>query len=154
MMEAVRTLVNASWLDSAREHAREAPVTTLGLGLALLAVLLLFGQSMHRIASGEMEGVVRYALLGGLAGFVATALGAVPALVLRTIPQKLEDSMLGMAAGMMLAASAFSLILPGRVHAGPVCRWNYARSKRSRFITLVQAATKSLTNLPLPSALA
>jgi ZIP family zinc transporter len=33
--------------------------------------------------------------------------------VLRSIPQKLEDSMLGMAAGMMLAASAFSLILPG-----------------------------------------
>ena len=29
-----------------------------------------------------------------------------------------------------------------------------ARSKRSRFITLVQAATKSLTNLSLPSALA
>jgi ZIP family zinc transporter len=29
------------------------------------------------------------------------------------MPQKLEDSLLGMAAGMMLAASAFSLILPG-----------------------------------------
>ncbi len=31
---------------------------------------------------------------------------------------------------------------------------DYARSNRSRFITLVQAATKSLTNFSLPSALA
>ena len=113
MIDAVRTLVNGSWLDAAREHAREAPATTLGLGLALLAVVLLFAQSVQRIAAGEIEGAVRYALLGGAAGCVATALGALPALVLRTIPQKLEDSMLGMAAGMMLAASAFSLILPG-----------------------------------------
>jgi ZIP family zinc transporter len=52
-------------------------------------------------------------MLGGLAGFSATALGAVPALFLRGIGQRTEDMMLGMAAGMMLAASSFSLILPG-----------------------------------------
>jgi ZIP family zinc transporter len=40
-------------------------------------------------------------------------LGALPALILRGIPQRVEDSLLGMAAGMMLAASAFSLLLPG-----------------------------------------
>ena len=56
---------------------------------------------------------LRNALLGGLAGLAATSLGALPALVLRGISQKLEDSLLGMAAGMMLAASAFSLLLPG-----------------------------------------
>lgn len=50
---------------------------------------------------------------GGLAGFVATGLGALPALLLRRLPQRIEDSMLGLAAGMMLAASAFSLLLPG-----------------------------------------
>jgi ZIP family zinc transporter len=36
-----------------------------------------------------------------------------PALLLRRLPQQIEDSMLGLAAGMMLAASAFSLLLPG-----------------------------------------
>src|SRR5690606_12981876 len=41
------------------------------------------------------------------------ALGASFALVLRRISARTEDSMLGFAAGMMLAASCFSLILPG-----------------------------------------
>ena len=113
MIEVVRTLIGASWFDSARAHARAAPATTLGLAAALLFVLLLLVQSIGRIVSGEISGVFLLAIIGGTAGFVTTALGALPALVLRSIPQKLEDSMLGMAAGMMLAASAFSLILPG-----------------------------------------
>jgi ZIP family zinc transporter len=54
-----------------------------------------------------------YAVLGGVAGFLATMLGALPVVALRGIPQRIEDSLLGMAAGMMLAASAFSLLLPG-----------------------------------------
>jgi zinc transporter ZupT len=56
---------------------------------------------------------LRLAVIGGSAGFATTALGALPALVLRGLPQRIEDSLLGMAAGMMLAASAFSLLLPG-----------------------------------------
>src|SRR5690606_29608392 len=76
-------------------------------------VLLLFVLSIERIVSGEIADAFLLAVVGGTAGFVATTLGAMPALFLRTIPQKVEDSMLGMAAGMMLAASVFSLILPG-----------------------------------------
>jgi len=52
-------------------------------------------------------------LLGGVVAFAATALGALPALVLRGISNRSEDSLLGFAAGMMLAASAFSLLMPG-----------------------------------------
>ena len=113
MIEAVRSLIGGSWLDSARAHARSAPMTTLGLGAAIVIVVLLFLQSLSRILSGEISDAFFLAIIGGTAGFLATTLGALPALVLRSIPQKLEDSMLGMAAGMMLAASAFSLILPG-----------------------------------------
>src|SRR5690606_20799543 len=51
--------------------------------------------------------------LGGLAGFAATSLGAVAALSLRSLSSRAEDSLLGFAAGMMLAAASFSLILPG-----------------------------------------
>ena len=43
---------------------------------------------------------------------IGVALGALPALALRDISQRSEALMLGFAAGVMLAASAFSLIVP------------------------------------------
>jgi len=101
------------WFAALREHARRRVSLTLGLGVALLAVTGLLAQSLVQVLTGDATVVIRHALLGGAAGFAATALGAAPALVLRGIPQRLEDSLLGMAAGMMLAASAFSLLLPG-----------------------------------------
>ncbi|MDP2169757.1 MAG: ZIP family metal transporter [Rhodocyclaceae bacterium] len=106
-------LSSHSWFALLREHARRHVFAALGLGIALLAVTVLLVQSLVQIMAGEATAALRYALLGGAAGFAATTLGALPALVLRGIPQKLEDSLLGMAAGMMLAASAFSLLLPG-----------------------------------------
>jgi ZIP family zinc transporter len=60
---------------------------------------------------------LRGALLGGFAAFAATALGALPALALRSIAPRTEGVMLGFAAGVMLAASAFSLIVPS-IEAG------------------------------------
>lgn len=55
-------------------------------------------------------------LLGTFASLVAglaTAVGALPALLLREISEQTQDVMLGFAAGVMLAASFFSLIIPG-----------------------------------------
>jgi ZIP family zinc transporter len=112
-MEIARTSPPPSWPEAVRAQLQAHPLTAAGFGLALLAVVGLFVQSLLLVAGGQGAGVAGHALLGGLAGFAATALGALPALVLRRIPQKLEDTMLGLAAGMMLAASAFSLILPG-----------------------------------------
>jgi zinc transporter, ZIP family len=107
------TLDAPGWLGVFRDHARSHALAALGLGLGLLGVLLLLGQSIAQVLTGEATTGLRYALLGGAAGFAATALGALPALVLRSLPQRVEDSLLGCAAGMMLAASAFSLLLPG-----------------------------------------
>lgn len=64
------------------------------------------------------------ALLGGCVAAAATALGTLPALFIRTIAQRTQDTLFGFGAGVMLAASAFSLALPGidaaRSHgAGP-----------------------------------
>ncbi|NCU20077.1 ZIP family metal transporter [Candidatus Falkowbacteria bacterium] len=56
---------------------------------------------------------VAIATLGGLVAALATALGAVPALIGRDMTQRTADTMLGFAAGVMLSASYFSLILPG-----------------------------------------
>jgi ZIP family zinc transporter len=44
---------------------------------------------------------------------LATAVGALPVLAIRSISPKLQSGFLGFAAGVMLAASFFSLILPG-----------------------------------------
>lgn len=115
-MTALTTMASStqfSWLDAARSHARTHTLAFASLSLGLTAVLLLLAQSLWTVLSGELSVGVRYGLLGGLAGFAATAVGALPALALRSIGQKTEDSMLGFAAGMMLAASAFSLLLPG-----------------------------------------
>ena len=53
------------------------------------------------------------ALIGGSVAAAATALGTLPVLFTRGIGQRAQDAMLGFGAGVMLAASAFSLVLPG-----------------------------------------
>lgn len=51
--------------------------------------------------------------LASLLAGLATALGALPILVIRKLSEQAQDVMLGFAAGVMLAASFFSLIIPG-----------------------------------------
>lgn len=53
------------------------------------------------------------ALVGGATAAAATAIGCLPAFFARTISQRAQDTMFGFGAGVMLAASAFSLALPG-----------------------------------------
>ena len=81
------------------------------LVLAGVAVLLLV--SGYGALVNAHRDNLQLAVLGGLSGFGATALGAVAAIALRDIAARTQDIMLGFAAGMMLAASSFSLILPG-----------------------------------------
>jgi ZIP family zinc transporter len=47
-----------------------------------------------------------------IAGFLATTIGAVPAIFLRRIGEKSNNNLLSFAAGVMLAATIFSLLLP------------------------------------------
>ncbi|MGA7983122.1 MAG: ZIP family metal transporter [Chromatiaceae bacterium] len=101
--------LRAAWL--AQAHTR--PWTALGLAVAALTIIWLVALSAWRVALGEADAALRLGMLGGLAGFAATAFGALPGTALRGLSARVEDSMLGLAAGMMLAASSFSLILPG-----------------------------------------
>ncbi len=110
-MEQDRRIIR--WMDTLPGHFRAHRFAASGLALGVLTVLLLLAQSLLHLVANGSSAVVSYALLGGSAGFLATAMGALPALFLSGIPQKAEDTMLGLAAGMMLAASAFSLLLPG-----------------------------------------
>ena len=59
--------------------------------LSLLTILVLFVQSALHVVSDGVGLALQYAVAGGLAGFAGTALGAVPALVLKRLPAYVED---------------------------------------------------------------
>eukprot|EP01034_Spumella_vulgaris_P037503 gene37503-46268_t len=101
------------WAQLLAQHARQRPQVLLGLGIALTGILVLLLQGQVWLAQATQHEVVRWALWGGSAGLAATTLGALPAVFLKRLKAQHEDAMLGMAAGMMLAAAAFSLLLPG-----------------------------------------
>lgn len=87
----------------------------------LVGVTVLLLISGYHAFTGANRDNLQYALIGGFCGFAATALGAVVAVILRDITARTQDIMLGFAAGMMLAASSFSLILPGIAAAQAIC---------------------------------
>lgn len=86
------------------------------LRLAVGSILLLAGTGLL-IAQGlsclSLEPRMLRALEGGAICALGTALGAVPVLVIRGMPVAVSDGLLGFGAGIMLAATAFSLIVPG-----------------------------------------
>lgn len=110
--------------DHSHDPAEEAAVAPLGPGagsavwrtrLVLLAAgvagcALLFGFS-QLIDLGDPR--MRGALLGGSMAALATALGTLPVLLSHQLSQRTYDTLLGFGAGVMLAASAFSLVIPG-----------------------------------------
>lgn len=53
------------------------------------------------------------ALLGGSFAALATALGTLPVLLAQHLSERVQDTLFGFGAGVMLAASAFSLVIPG-----------------------------------------
>lgn len=107
--DELHTRLRSAWLAQAKAH----PLVTLGLLAALLVMAgLLLASVLSNLQNGG-EYRVGLALAGGSAGFGATALGALLALALQSrISERATDAMLGFAAGMMLAAASFSLILP------------------------------------------
>lgn len=104
-------LAQASFFSAWVAEMRARPYSAVGLGAAIAVILLLLVSQLvaHPVSARALE----VAAIGGLAGFGSTAAGAVGALFLRGLSQRAEDSMLGFAAGMMLAAASFSLLLPG-----------------------------------------
>jgi len=84
-------------------------------GLFLLSQLIIFG-GLYLIF-GKMVVVGFFAsILAGL----ATGVGALPALFFKNISRNLFNSMLGAAAGVMLAATAFSLLVPGMTYGNAI----------------------------------
>ncbi|MHB1215389.1 MAG: ZIP family metal transporter [Thiobacillus sp.] len=91
-------------------HAHAARVGSGALALALLAGLVWLAVMQGGTRLGTPMGL---ALAGSGVAALATALGALPALFVRHLSPRWEDIMLGFGAGVMAAASCFSLIIPG-----------------------------------------
>ena len=84
---------------------------------ATMLLLVVFGVEAWRWLQPRDPGAAG-ALLGGSMAFAATALGTLPVLLSQQFSQRANDTMLGFGAGVMLAASAFSLVLPALEAAG------------------------------------
>lgn len=82
----------------------------LGLGAALGGVGILLWAAYQSVTGGDPR--VSGALLGGMMAALATALGTVPVLLSQQFSQRTYDTLLGFGAGVMLAASSFSLVIP------------------------------------------
>lgn len=79
----------------------------------VLALLATLGVYQLWLFLDQHSPTVAMALAGGLVAAGATAAGTLPILTMHTLSTRVQDSLLGFGAGVMLAASAFSLTIPG-----------------------------------------
>ena len=82
----------------------------LGLVIVAAGVLILASEFWRYVTARP---VVWNAFLGGSVAAVATALGTVPVMFSQRLSERVQDTLFGFGAGVMLAACAFSLISPG-----------------------------------------
>jgi len=82
------------------------------ISAAVLTGLVLLFVGSHAWLSAVDERIAA-ALRGGTMAAVATMLGTLPVLLSQQFSQRIFDTLLGFGAGVMLAACAFSLIIPG-----------------------------------------
>ena len=95
-------------------HGNAALIWTVAGSAVLLAIAVYTSASMEGALSARVGGLsaVGAALIATLCTAVATGAGALPVLLARTISARTQTAMLGFSAGVMLAASVFSLLLP------------------------------------------
>ena len=98
-------------VQSLRESGGRNLRWLLGLGIVLGGGVLV-AQHLMLLARLSLSAPMYLALHGGMLCALGTALGALPVLLVRSMPARIADAMLGFGAGVMLAATAFSLLLP------------------------------------------
>jgi zinc transporter, ZIP family len=99
-----------------RRPARPLPALAKFVASSLAALgaiylLLKGGEVLFSLLASSA--ILRIGAAASLAAGLVTGVGALPVLFLRGIKVRTEDTLLGFGAGVMLAASCFSLILPG-----------------------------------------
>lgn len=98
-----------------RQFATRPPAAAwavAGVLVALYVVAVAARDEIAALLAGAASPVALGFAASAVAG-IATGLGALPLLFVRRVAARVQDAMLGFGAGVMLAASCFSLILPG-----------------------------------------
>jgi len=91
--------------------ARTSPTRrAIGLFICVAGCLLLLIGLYHQLTHASPN--LRGALLGGGTAAAATALGTLPILLSQNFSKRTYDCFLGFGAGVMLGATAFSLVIP------------------------------------------
>jgi ZIP family zinc transporter len=94
------------------EPPRTRPIriqTLIGFAICVAGLLALCAPLWHAL---QTQPSVRNALIGGGVAALATALGTLPVLLAQRPSVRMQDTLFGFGAGVMLAASAFSLVIP------------------------------------------
>ncbi|TWI03909.1 ZIP family zinc transporter [Luteimonas cucumeris] len=96
----------------------------LGVGILLLGLFAML-QGLWQHLRTDYPAPVFNAFLGGSMAAIATALGALPVLFSQRLSDRVQDSLFGFGAGVMLAACSFSLIVPAisAAEAGGAGNW-------------------------------
>lgn len=105
--------MNDPWQATVAGAQRKPPRAArewVGLAIVAAGVLVVAAQFWQFVRADPL---VWSALVGGSVAALATALGTLPVLFSQKLPDRLQDTLFGFGAGVMLAASAFSLIIPG-----------------------------------------
>jgi ZIP family zinc transporter len=98
----------------------------IGFAISVIGIWALFSQFW---TYAQQQPIVLQALGGGMVAALATALGTVPVMFSQRMSERTQDTLFGFGAGVMLAACAFSLILPGMEAVRTQAMWggsNYA----------------------------
>ena len=82
----------------------------IGLGVLVVGGLWVLAQTWQLASANP---VIMQALIGGSIAAMATALGTVPVMFSQRLSDRVQDTLFGFGAGVMLAACAFSLVIPG-----------------------------------------
>lgn len=99
-------------------HVRTGAPWRVALGVLIVAGgLLTLGVDLWAML-GQQAPRAQQAALAGLIAAGATALGTLPVWLSQTTSERTRDAMMGFGAGVMLAASAFSLVVPALAAAG------------------------------------
>lgn len=103
------------WSDWAMHSPSLPPAATfrrlLGTGIVVLGLFAML-QGLWQHLRSDYPAPVFNAFLGGSMAAIATALGALPVLFSQRLSDRVQDSLFGFGAGVMLAACSFSLIVP------------------------------------------
>lgn len=92
-------------------YARAHKFWALSCAVFFSVVIFFCLRALYSIIVDDNKAAL-YALTAGMVGFAATAAGSLPGLFLSRLSEKTEDVLLGAAAGMMIAAAVFSLLIP------------------------------------------